>query len=119
MVLHRLEDVFADALAFDCNDLFEGHYERVAQMASEFGIPLDRPAVRSAATKVRDLGPRYRFRLRVAPGAFVSGTVDRDSIDIQCDSEAEFPEPARGQFIQFLQSLTLGEVRIQGDGVPG
>ncbi len=114
MVLHRLEEVFGDALEFDRNDLFEGHYERVVQAATELGIPLDRPAVRSAARKVRELGPRYRFRLRVAPALFVSGTVDRYSIAVRCDSEAEFPEPARGRFIPFLRSLRLGEVRVQG-----
>ena len=51
MVLHRLEEAFGDALESDRNDLFEGHYERVAQIASELGIPPDRPAVRSARAR--------------------------------------------------------------------
>ena len=67
MVLHRLEEGFGDALECDRNDLLEGQHERVVQAATELGIPPDRPAVRSAGGKVRELGPRYPFRLRVAP----------------------------------------------------
>jgi hypothetical protein len=119
MVLHRLEEVFGDAFDFDKNDLFEGHYERVVQTATDLGISLDRPVVKSAARKVRELSPRYKFRLRVAPGTFVSSTVDRYSVAVVCDSEDEFPDPHRGQFIRFLQSLSLGAVQIKMDGDPG
>jgi hypothetical protein len=52
--------------------LFDGHYERVVQHETELGISLDRPAVRSTACTVRELSPRYRFRLRVASGSFVN-----------------------------------------------
>ena len=57
MVLHRLEEVFGDALEFDRNDLLEGHYESVVQAAIGLGIPLDRPAVRSAARKIPGTEP--------------------------------------------------------------
>jgi hypothetical protein len=113
IVLHRLGETFSDALEFDTNDLFDGHYKRVVQSATELGIELDRPAVRDAARKVRELSPRYRFRLRVSGGAFVSGTVDRYSIWVLCDSEAEFPEPVRGRFVECLRSLRLGEVCVE------
>jgi hypothetical protein len=113
MVLHGLGEVFGDALEFDTHDLFDGHYERVVQAATELGIGLDRPVVRCAARLVRELSPRYRFRLRVSEGAFVCGKVDRYAIWVQCESEADFPEPARSRFVEFLRSLRLGEVRVE------
>ena len=85
----------------------------VVQAATELGIPSDRPAVRSAARKVLELSPRYQFRLRVAPGSFVSGTVDRYSITVSFGSESEFPQPARSRFIRFLECLRLGDIRVQ------
>ncbi len=95
IVLHRLGEAFGDELEFDFKDLYDGHYERVVQSANKLGIDLDRPAVLSAARKVRDLSPRYRFRLRVGIDAYVSGTVDRYSVTVLFAEEAEFPEPAR------------------------
>jgi hypothetical protein len=57
-----------------------------------FGKALERPVVHSAARQVRELSPRYLFRLRVESGAFVSGTADRDPMPVSCESDAEFPE---------------------------
>ena len=108
MVLHRLGEVFGDDSAFDRNDLVQDHYECAALAATELGIPSDRPAIRSAARKVRELSPRDRLRVRVAPGSFVSGTVDRYSITVSFGGEAEFPEPVRSQFVQFLDRLKAG-----------
>ena len=59
-------------------------------------------------------GPRHAFRLRVGPGAFVSGTLDRYSVRVECEREADFPEPVRGRFLAFLSSLQLGGVRMDG-----
>jgi hypothetical protein len=76
MVLHRLGEVLGDDLEFDRDDLFGDHYERATRAETELGILSDRPAVRSAARKVRELSPRYRFRLpvnfRLWPHAFVN-----------------------------------------------
>jgi hypothetical protein len=69
--------------------------------------------VLSATRNEREQGPRFAFRLNVAPGVSVKGRLDRWEVYIVCDNEADFPEPERGEFVEFLRSLRLGEVRVE------
>lgn len=113
MILHRMKEVFGPDLEFDAADLLAGHYERRLQSAAELGIHADSPAVVSAAKLVREVSPRYAFRLRVGSAAFVSGQADRYTLHVVCACEADFPEPARGRFVAFLRSLQFGQVTVE------
>jgi hypothetical protein len=93
MVLHRMQEAFGPDLEFDATDLFAEHYERTVQTAAELGIHPDNLVVVSAAKLVREVSPRYKFRLRVGLATFVTGQVDRYHIGVLGESEAEFPEP--------------------------
>ena len=95
-------------------DLLAGVHHRVSRTAAKLGMPADSRPVLSAARVERVVGPRYQFRLRVGPVAFVAGQVDRESVQVGYESEAEFPEPARGRFVAFLRSLRLGRVTRYG-----
>ncbi|QJW93757.1 hypothetical protein FTUN_1268 [Frigoriglobus tundricola] len=113
-LLHELREAFGPALECDGTDRLAGHGERTARTAAGLGIRPDSPVVLCAARNEVQFGPRYEFRLRVGPSAFVSGTLDRYSIRVACEREADFPEPVRGQFLAFLASLQLGGVRVDG-----
>jgi hypothetical protein len=115
-VLLRLREAFGPDVEYDLTDLLAGVQERVLRTATELGMPADSLPVRSAARAERTDGPRYQFRLRVGPGAFVTGRVDRYSVQVACEAAAEFPEPARGRFVAFLRSLRLGRVVRYGCG---
>jgi hypothetical protein len=112
MVLFRMEEVFGADLEFDSKDLFDGHYQRMAATATELGIPLTSAVMRSAARLVRQVSPRYHFRLRVGEGLWVQGKVDRASISVLVEENETFPEPMRSRFIEFLRSLHPGEVDV-------
>jgi hypothetical protein len=113
-LLHELREMFGPDLECDHVNLLEGHAESFARQAVAAGLPPDCLPVRSAARVEEEFGPRYAFRLRVGPAAFVAGTLDRYSIQVACEREADFPEPARGRFVAFLKSLRLGGVRLDG-----
>ena len=113
MVLHRMQDAFGSDLEYEPVDLLDGHYERTIQSAAEIGIGPDSPVVLSAARLVREVSPRYAFRLRIGPSAVVAGQVDRYSIHINFVSEAESLELARRRFVEFLRSLQLGEIKVR------
>lgn len=115
-VLHRLREVFGLDVEYDLTDLLAGVHERTLRSAAELGMAPDCLPVLSAGRVERSVRPRYRFRLRVGPGAFVTGRVDRFSVQVECGGEAEFPEPARGRFVAFLKSLRLGRVLRHGCG---
>jgi hypothetical protein len=110
--LLALRVAFGADLECDGIDQLAGHAERVARDAGALGIRPDSPVVLVAARDERESRPRYAFRLRVGPGSFVAGRLDRWSVKVVCGTEAEFPEPARSRFVEFLQSLRLGEVRV-------
>jgi hypothetical protein len=112
MVLFRMEEAFGGHLEYDGNDLFDGHYERIADTATQLGIPLTSSVVQSAARLVRQVSPRYHFRLRVGEGLWVNGKVDRASISVLVEEHETFPEPMRSCFIDFLRSLRPGEVEV-------
>jgi hypothetical protein len=107
-----MRETFGADLDFDPNDLFDGHYERRVQSAIELGIPLDSPAIRDTVRKVRELSPRYRFRVRTAGGPWYSGEVDRYGIRVG-EPNTPLPEPLRSQVVAFLRSLTLGKVQVR------
>jgi uncharacterized protein (TIGR02996 family) len=109
---HELREAFGPDVECDETNLLAGHAERTARTAAELGIRPDSPVVLTAARDEVQFGPRHAFRLRVGPGAFVCGTLDRYSIRVQCEREEDFPEPARGRFLAFLASLRLGRVRV-------
>jgi hypothetical protein len=109
-----MHETYGTDLDFDANDLFDGHFERIVQSATEVGVSMDSPVVRSAARLVREVSPRYRFRLRVSGDTFVTGQVDRYAILIPSNGKTEFPEPARSRFVEFLRSLSLGSVNVEG-----
>jgi hypothetical protein len=111
-VVQALRESFGDELECDGVDRLADSAARAARNAVTLGIRPDSPVVQCAARNERSDGPRYAFRLRVGPGATVAGRVDRGSVYVVCDSEAEFPEPARGRFVAFLRSLRLGEMRV-------
>src|SRR5437868_15547216 len=77
-LLHELRAVFGPDLECDGSDLLAGHAERFARRAVEAGLPPDCLPVQSAARVELVCGPRYAFRLRVGPDAFVAGTLDRE-----------------------------------------
>jgi hypothetical protein len=112
MVLLRMEDAFGAEVEYDRNDVFDGHYERCVESATQLGIPLDSSVVRSAARLVRDLSPRYRFRLRTGTSSWVEGKVDRYSITVLVEDDEVLPEPVRIRLIAFLRSLKLGEFEV-------
>lgn len=118
-LVHELREAFG--LDFECDgaDLLAGHGERTARKVVGLGIRSDSPVVLSAARNEVQFGPRHAFRLRVGPGSFVSGTLDRYSVRVECEREADFPEPARGRFLVFLSSLQLGGVRAWTTDSPG
>jgi hypothetical protein len=116
MVLHRMQEFFGSALDFDGDDLLSGYYERIVSAAADCDVSLDSAVVVSAAKLVREVSPRYIFRLKIGPEAFVAGQVDRYGIAVTCQSDADFPEPIKGQFIQFLTTLKLGEVTFRRSG---
>jgi hypothetical protein len=111
-LLHELREAFGPDLECDGVDLLAGHANRAAATAAELGIRPDSPAVLTAVRNQVQFGPRHAFRLKVGPGAFVSGTLDRYSVRVVCERESDFPEPARGKFVAFLRSLRLGGVRV-------
>ena len=117
-LVHELREAFGDDFEFDGADLLAGHGERTARKAAGLGIRPDSPVILCAARNEVQFGPRHAFRLRVGPGTFVSGTLDRYSVRIECEREADFPEPARGRFLAFLLSLQLGGVRDWSTGSP-
>lgn len=117
-LVHELREAFGDDFECDGADLLAGHDERTARKAAGLGIQSDSPVVLCAARNEVQFGPRHTFRLRVGPGAFVSGTLDRYSVRVECEREADFPEPARGRFLAFLSSLQLGGVRGWTGGGP-
>jgi hypothetical protein len=110
-LVHELQEAFGADFECDGTDLLAGHRERTARTAAGLGIQPDSPVVLVAARNEVQFGPRHAFRLRVGPEAFVSGTLDRYSVRVECEQEADFPEPARGRFLAFLSSLQLGGVR--------
>jgi hypothetical protein len=110
-LVHELREAFGPDFECDGADLLAGHGERTARTAAGLGIRPDSPVVLCAARNEGQFGPRHAFRLRVGPGAFVSGTLDRYSVRVECEREADFPEPARGRFLAFLSSLQLGGLR--------
>jgi hypothetical protein len=110
-LVHELREAFGPDFECDSADLLAGHGERTARTAAGLGIRPDSPVVLCAARNEVQFGPRHAFRLRVGPEAFVSGTLDRFSVRVECEREADFPEPARGRFLEFLSSLHLGGVR--------
>jgi hypothetical protein len=110
-LLHELRKAFGADFECDEADLLAGHGERTARTAAGLGIRPGSPVVLCAARNEVQFGPRYAFRLRVWPGAFVSGTLDRYSVRVECERESDFPEPARGRFLAFLSSLQLGGVQ--------
>jgi hypothetical protein len=71
MVLYTMKEVFGSDLEYDANDLLDCHYERIADSGGQLGIPLTNSVVRSAARLVREVSPRYSFRLRVETGSWV------------------------------------------------
>ena len=111
-LVHELREAFGTDFECDGADLLADHGERTARTAAGLGIRPDSPVVLCAARNEAQFGPRHAFRLRVRPGAFVSGTLDRYSVRVECEREADFPEPARGRFLAFLASLQLGSVRL-------
>ncbi len=112
-VLLALRESFGADLECDGVDRLAGSAELAARNAVSLGIRPDSPVVQCASRRERSDGPRYVFRLRVGPGAVVAGRVDRGSVYVVCESEAEFPNPARGRFLAFLRSLRLGAVRVE------
>jgi hypothetical protein len=114
-LVHELQEAFGTDFECDCADLLAGHGERAARTAAGLGIRADSPVVLCAARNEVQFGPRHAFRLQVGPGAFVTGTLDRYSVWVECEREADFPEPARGRFLAVVSSLQLGSVRIVGD----
>lgn len=113
-VLRRLQETFATDVEYDLTDILAGVHERVLRTTAELGMASDNSPVRSAARVERVVRPRYQFRLRVGPGVFIIGHVDRYSVQVACGGEAEFPEPARTRFVAFLRSLRLGRVLRHG-----
>src|SRR5688572_7031869 len=91
-VLVRLRGAFGPDVEYDLTDLLAGVRERVRRTAAELGMPPDCPPVLSADRVERAVRPRYQFRLRVGPAASVTGWVDRYSIQVACEGEADFPE---------------------------
>jgi hypothetical protein len=110
-LVQELREAFGSDFECDEADLLAGHGERTACTAAELGIRPDSPVVLCAARNEVQFGPRHAFRLRVGPGVFVSGTLDRYSVRVECEREADFPDPVRGRFLAFLSSLQLGGVR--------
>ncbi len=110
-VVALLERTFGDAFVFNLDDLFEGHYERIYEILEEGSTGRDL-VLRDEARKKREISPRYTFQLRTGSDTFVAGKVDRYSIWITWDSEAEFPQHVRDRFVTFLQSLQLGVVTV-------
>ncbi len=113
-VLHHLREAFGPDLECDGVDMMAGHAKRTALTAAELGIRPNSPVVLCAVRNEVQFGPRYEFRLCVGPGAFVSGRLDRYSVYVVCEDAADFPEPSRGRFVEFLRSLRLGEVAVDG-----
>ncbi|HEY8505757.1 MAG TPA: hypothetical protein VIL46_14325 [Gemmataceae bacterium] len=111
--MQAIREEFGADLECDGIDQLEGHAERAARSAAKSGIRPDSPAVLCAARNEREHGPRFTFRLRVGPGASVAGRIDRWAVYVACGTDAEFPEPVRGRFVEFLRSLRLGEVRVE------
>jgi hypothetical protein len=110
-VLLRMADVFGQDLEYDLVDTSVERYEQAIQTAALLGKQADFPPVISAARVMQEQGPRYQFRLRIGPEAIVNGMVDRYSVQVLCATEDDFPEPMRERFIEFLESLLLGQIR--------
>jgi hypothetical protein len=94
-VLRRLEQAFGSDVEYDLIDLLAGTHERVSRTVARLGMPADCLPVQSAADSEQMVSPRYQFRLRVGPAAFVTGRVDRYSVQVVCSREAEFPDSSR------------------------
>ncbi len=112
MVLFRIKEVFGGDVEYDRNDLFDGHYERIVETATQLEIPLTSLVVVSAARLVRRVSPRYNFRLRVGAELWIRGKVDRRSISILVEEHETFFELMRSRFIDFLHSLRPIEVNV-------
>jgi hypothetical protein len=113
MILHRMEDFFGSDVEFDRADLLSGHFERTFQTATELGLRPNSPVLASAAKLVREVSPRYEFRLRVGEATHIAEQVDRYQIGVRCEAEADFPLPMRSRFMDFLATLQLGQVIVE------
>lgn len=111
-VLLRLEEEFGADLESDRTDATVACYEQKVRSAAALVMPSDALPVQSAATVMRETGPRYEFRLRVGSAGTVTGSVDRYSVRVIFAAEDAFPEPTRSRFVAFLKTLRLGQVRV-------